>query len=96
MFLHDDKWHDPNVATWVYRLMNDPEYYEQFRYKDTINNYNMLLGEFEKRYEQTPVTQRLTRATIRSAIKRAERELVKALAEYDKFKAFKARTSISK
>jgi hypothetical protein len=70
-------------------MMNDPEYFEKWRFKDTINNYNMLLGEFEKRYEQTPVTQRLTRATIRSAIKRAERELVKALAEYDKFKALR-------
>jgi hypothetical protein len=42
MFYHNDKWHNPEVAEWMYRLMNDPEYYEQWRYKDTIDNYNMI------------------------------------------------------
>ena len=37
MFLHDDKWHDPEVAEWMYRMMNDPEYYEQWRFKDTMH-----------------------------------------------------------
>jgi hypothetical protein len=35
---YNDKMHDPEVAEWVYRLMNDSEYYEQWRYTDTIND----------------------------------------------------------
>jgi hypothetical protein len=56
----------------------------------------MLLEEFQKHYEQTPVTNRYTRAKIRSAIKRAQRELSEKQAEYDIFKKHKARTAISK
>ncbi len=96
MFLHNDKHHDPEVAEWMYRLMNDPDYYERWFYKDSINNYNMQLEEFAKRCEQTPVTNRLTRAKTRSAIKRAQRELSERQAEYNVFKKHKARTEISK
>lgn len=80
----------------MYRLMNDPAYYERWFYKDTINNYNMLLEEFTKHYEQTPVTQRLARARLRSVIKRGERRLAKVQAEHEQFKRYKARTEISK
>ena len=39
-------------------------------------------------YDKTPVISRLTRATCLSTIKRAERDLEKTLAEYDKFKEY--------
>ena len=56
----------------------------------------MILKELEKHYEQTPVTNRLARATIRNAIKRAERDLAKIQDEYDEFKQYKAKTAISR
>ena len=36
---------------WCFCLMNDPEYFEKWRYKDTINDYNMLIEDFQKLYE---------------------------------------------
>ena len=96
MFLHNDKHHDPEVAEWMYRLMNDPEYYEQWRYKEVIDDYHMIIQECQKVFDNTPVTNRLTRATCLSTIKRAQRDLAKVQAEYDKFKQYKARTEISK
>jgi hypothetical protein len=77
-------------------MMNDPEYFERWRFKDTINDYNSIIEECQKLYEQTPVTSRLTRATCLSTMKRAQRELAKTRAEYDEFKKYKARTAISK
>jgi hypothetical protein len=44
----------PEVQEWYYRMMNDPEYFEIFRFKDTINDYNCIIEEFHKLYEQTP------------------------------------------
>ena len=70
--------------------------WEKFRYIDTINDYNMIIDEFQKSFEQTPVTQRYTRARILSGMKRAKRELAEIIAEYDKFKQYKERTAISK
>jgi hypothetical protein len=35
--------HDPDVAAWLYKMMNDPEYFEKFRYVDSINNYNNII-----------------------------------------------------
>jgi hypothetical protein len=32
--------------------MNDPEYFEKWRYKDTINVYNSIIEEVEKLYKQ--------------------------------------------
>jgi hypothetical protein len=76
-------------------MMNDPEYFEKWRFKDTINDYNMIIEEFQKSYEQTPVTQRYARARILSGMKRAKRGLVKTQAEYEMFKKYKTRTAIS-
>ena len=39
------KRHSPEVQEWVYRMINDPEYYEKFRYIDTINDYNGVIEE---------------------------------------------------
>ena len=81
---------------WCFRLMNDPEYFEKWRYVDTINDYSSLIEEFQKLYEQTHVTQRYARARIQSEMKESKRDLAKTEAEYEMFKKYKARTAISK
>jgi predicted methyltransferase len=48
-----DKRHSPEVQEWYFRLMNDPEYFEKWRYIDTINDYNNLIAEFQKLYNHT-------------------------------------------
>jgi ElaB/YqjD/DUF883 family membrane-anchored ribosome-binding protein len=93
---YDNKRHSPEVHEWCYHMMNDSEYFEKWRFKDTMNDYNSIIEELEKLYEQTPVTQRYTRARIQSGLKKLKRELAKTQAEYDKFKEYKARTAISK
>ena len=59
--LDDDKkrYRSTEAQEWCFRLMNDPEYFEKWRYKDAINDYNRLIAEFQKLYEQTSVTDRL-------------------------------------
>jgi hypothetical protein len=80
-------------------MINDPEYFEQWRFKDTIDEYNMIIGECQKQYDNTPATTTenlFIRATSLSTMKRAKRDLAMTLAEYDKFLEYKARTAISK
>jgi hypothetical protein len=36
--------------------VNDPNEFEKCRYIDTINDYNNIIAEFQKLYEQTSVT----------------------------------------
>ena len=91
-----DKRHSPEVQEWCYHMMNDPEYFEKFQYIDTINDYNSIIEELQKLYEQTPVTQRYAHARILSGLNKSKRELAKTQAEYDKFKKYKMRTAISK
>jgi len=50
---------------WCFRLMNDPEQFEKWRYIDTINGYSSIIAEFQKLYEQTPAAHRLARARIK-------------------------------
>ena len=76
--------------------MNDPEYFEKWRFKDTINDYNMVIKEFQKLYEQTPATDRYARARIASGLKKSKRDLAKTQEEYEMFKKYKTRTAISK
>ena len=46
----DDKSrHSPEVQEWVYRLMNDPEYFEKWMYTDNINAYNSIIEECQKK-----------------------------------------------
>jgi hypothetical protein len=52
--------------------MKDPEYFEKCRYKDTINDYNSIIKEFEKLCEQTPTTDRYARARIQSGMKKSK------------------------
>jgi hypothetical protein len=70
-----DKRHIPEVQVreWCYRMMNDPVYFEQWRFKDTIDDYNMVIGECQKLYYNTPatVTNRFIRARSLSTMKHA-------------------------
>jgi hypothetical protein len=34
---YDDKRHNPEVQEWVYRMMNDPEYFEKWRFKEDLS-----------------------------------------------------------
>ncbi|MFL6344221.1 MAG: hypothetical protein ACJ71A_02090, partial [Nitrososphaeraceae archaeon] len=62
---------------WCFRLMNDPEYFEKWRYVDTINDYNNIIAEFQKLYDQTSTTNRTARARILNGLKQSKRDLVK-------------------
>jgi hypothetical protein len=92
---YDNK-HSPEVQEWCYRMMNDPEYFEKWRFKDTISDYNSIIEEFEKLYEQTPASDHFIRARSLGGIKRAQIELAKTQAEYEIFKKYKMRTAITK
>jgi hypothetical protein len=61
--------YDPKAQEWYFHMMNDPEYFEKCRYIDTINDYNNIIVEFQRLYEQTPVTDRFARARIQSGMK---------------------------
>lgn len=93
---YDNKRRSPEVQEWCYHMMNDPEYFEKFRYIDSINYYNSVIDECQKLYDNTPVTNRSIRARSRSTMKRAQKELAKTLAEYELFKRYKMRTAISR
>ena len=88
--------HSPEVQEWYFRLMNDPGYFEKWRFIDNINVYNSIIEQFQKVYEQTPVADRSTRMKILSGMKQSKRELAKTQAEYETFKKYKTRTTISK
>jgi hypothetical protein len=81
---------------WCFRLMNDPNRFEEWRYIDTINDYNSIIDQFQKLYEQTPATDRFARARILSGMKQSKIELAKTQAEYKTFNKYKARTAMSK
>ncbi|MFL6316740.1 MAG: hypothetical protein ACJ73C_08405, partial [Nitrososphaeraceae archaeon] len=62
--------------------MNDPEQFEKERYIDSINDYNNIIEEFQKLYEQTPASNRITSARILSGMRKSGRDLAKTQAEY--------------
>ncbi len=66
--LDDKRPHNTEAQEWCFRLMNDPEYFEKWRYTDTINGYNILIAELQKLYEQTPTSDRFMRARIQSGM----------------------------
>ena len=82
--------------TEAFRLMNDPEYFEKERFIDSINVFNSINEEFQKLYEKTPASDRLTRVKILDGIEQSKRDLAKIHAEYETFKKYKMRTAISK
>jgi hypothetical protein len=55
-------------------MMNDPEYYEKFRYIDIINDYNMIIEERQKLYDNRSVTNRFIRARSVSIMKPAQKD----------------------
>jgi hypothetical protein len=59
-----DKRHSHEVQEWCSRMMNDHEYFEKRRFKDTINDYNSIAQKLQKLYEQTPVTNRFIRLGV--------------------------------
>jgi hypothetical protein len=73
----NEKRHRTEAQEWYFRLVNDPEYFEKWRYKDAINDYNNLIVEFQKLYEQTPTSDRFIRARILSGLKKSKRDLAK-------------------
>jgi|SRR5919198_3865050 hypothetical protein len=98
--MYYDKMHSPEAQEWCYRMMNDPNEWEKFRYKDTIDDYNSVIEHSQKLYNETPVTAKaanpIMRARCLSNMKRAQRELAEIQAEYDIFKKYKMRTAIRK
>jgi hypothetical protein len=76
--------------------MNDPKQFEKERYVDTIDVYNSIIEEFQKLYQKTPVSDRLTRVKTLDGIEQSKRDLAKIHAEYEMFKRYKMRTAISK
>ena len=51
--------------------------WEKFRYICTINDYNMIIEECQKMYDEIPVTSRLKLVTCLSTIKKVESDLEK-------------------
>jgi hypothetical protein len=81
---------------WYFRLMNDPKQFEKERYINAIDVYNSIIEEFQKLYEKTPASDRLTRVKILDGIEQSKRDLAKIHTEYETFKKYKMRTAISK
>ena len=81
---------------WYFRLMNDPKQFEKERFIDSINEFNRIIEEFQKLYEETPATDRLIRDEILNGIEQSKRDLAKIHAEHEMFKEYKKRTAISK
>ena len=94
--LDDKRPHSTEAQEWCFRLMNDPEYFEKWRYMYTINDYSSLIAEFQKLYENTPTSDRFARARTLSGMRKSKRDLTKTQAEYEMFKKYKMRTAISK
>ena len=79
-----------------FRLMNDPKQFEKERFIDSINEFNRIINEFQKLYDETPSTDYLVRAEILDGIKQSKIDLSKIQVDYEMFKQFKTRTAISK
>jgi hypothetical protein len=88
--------HDPEVTEWIFGLMNDPEYFEQYRYIDTIAQYQSIIADSQKEYDQTPLQDQHTRHKLRYVLREAKKDLAVIRAEYRIFQKYQQRTSISK
>jgi hypothetical protein len=94
--MQSKKRHRSEAEEWYFRLMNDPEQFEKERYIDSINVYDSIIEEFQKLYDEIPVTDRIARAKILNGIAQSKRELAKTQTEYEMFKKYKMRTAISR
>jgi hypothetical protein len=96
MFYYNER-HSPEAQEWCYRMMNDPNQWEKFRFIDTINAYNNIIEDSQKEYEQAcAATDHYTQARISNVLKHAKAYLAMTQREYESFKEFKAKTSISR
>jgi hypothetical protein len=55
-------------------MMSDPSQWEKWRYIDAIHDYNSMIEELKKMYEQKPGTNRYIRYRIESEMKEAKRD----------------------
>ena len=94
--LGNKKRHRSEAEEWYFRLMNDPNQFEKYRFIDSINVFNDIIDEFQKLYEETPATDRLARDEILDGIQQSKRDLARIYGEYEIFKKYKMRTAISK
>jgi hypothetical protein len=94
--LADKKRHRSEAQEWHFRPMNDPEQYEREAFVDRINEINFAIKEFEKLYDKASVTDHLFRAKVLKEIERSKKTLSKIQNEYEMFKKYKTRTTISK
>ena len=60
----DERHRSTKAQEWCFRIMNDTEYFEKWRYINTINDYNSIIAEFQKLYENTPASDRFMRTRI--------------------------------
>jgi hypothetical protein len=61
--------YDSEAEEWHFHLMKgDDKQFEQWRFIDSINNYNNLIEQFQKMYDETPASDRFMRAEIQSGI----------------------------
>jgi hypothetical protein len=90
-----DGFHDPEVEKWCIRMMSDPEYYENYFYKEPMSRYNDIIKELQEQYEHTPIIQWFARAKIERLLRIAKRELLEVQLDYDEFKENQAKTAIS-
>jgi uncharacterized membrane-anchored protein YhcB (DUF1043 family) len=65
-------------------------------FADGINLINRITKEYQRLYEKTPATDSLVRDEIINGIEQSKKELTKTRAEYEIFKKYKMRTTISK
>lgn len=65
--------HYSEAEQWYFRLMNDPEYFEKDRYIDSINMYSIIIEEFQKMYDKTPVANRTARTKILNGMETVQR-----------------------
>ena len=95
MFHHREN-HAREAEEFVYRLMNDPACFERFVYTDTIDNYQSIIEQLQKEYDEQTSTNIFERARIMSGLIRAKRELAKTQAQYRIYKKYRDRNRIER
>jgi hypothetical protein len=71
---------ESEVQKWI---ANDRQNYQDWRYSESIKNYNWMIEELHKMYD---IADPFMRLRICSALKQSKKELTKIQADYEKFK----------
>jgi hypothetical protein len=79
----------------AYRLLKDPEFFERWLYRDSIEQIQDIIEELHKQYLQTPTLDLFKRAKIILTLGKAEKQLEKLRGEYAEFLEYKTSTGIS-